>query len=174
MANLYVCGLAEMPANVAELRPRYVVSLLQPDFQPETPAEIDPAHHHRAVIDDIEDPLPGRILPGSSHIEALIAFLQQADRDASMLIHCWAGISRSPATALVALALDAPGRELEAAQLLRRAAPHVQPNPRVIALADEILGRGGALVEAAGEMGFASFEESPLVVRLPRRLQDRA
>ena len=171
MAQLYVCSLEAMPDHVADLSPRYVVSLLQPSFQPPTPSGVDPACHHRAVLDDIASAEEGRILPDDTHIRALLAFLREADPEESILIHCWAGISRSPAAALIALALEAPGREREAARMLRAAAPHAMPNYRILALADEALGRGSALRAAAREMGPPNA--APIatdLVTLPRRL----
>ncbi|MDJ0789829.1 MAG: protein tyrosine phosphatase [Myxococcota bacterium] len=171
MAHLYVCSLEAMPDHVADLRPRYVVSLLQPSFQPPTPAGVTAADHHRAVLDDISSAEDGRILPEGSHMRALLDFFGSADPDESILIHCWAGISRSPAAALIALALESPGHEREAARSLRAAAPHAMPNYRLLALADEALGRGNALREAAREMGPPQMAVSaPHLVTLPRRL----
>ncbi len=94
----------------------------------------------------------------------LIESLRATEPDARVLFHCIAGISRSTAAALIALTLDADGREQEAARQLRLAAPHAHPNRRIIALADEILRRDGRLIAAREAMGpgdFLSF--APLV-----------
>ena len=54
-----------------------------------------------------------------------------------MLIHCWAGISRSTAAAYVALcALNPHADERTLANRLRSASPQASPNPRIVALAD--------------------------------------
>jgi predicted protein tyrosine phosphatase len=73
--------------------------------------------------------------------------------DVALVIHCLAGISRSPAAALIALAHDARGREREAASLLRKAAPFARPNRLLVQLADSALRRGGALVAALDSIG---------------------
>jgi predicted protein tyrosine phosphatase len=53
----------------------------------------------------------------------------------------------------MALALDAPGCEREAASLLRKAAPFACPNRLIVQLADSALGRDGALVAALDSIG---------------------
>ena len=64
--------------------------------------------------------------------------------------------------------IDMEGREMEAARSLRRAAPHAQPNRRIVTLADRILGREGRLVAARQAMGPATpAYEGPLVTLDP-------
>ena len=85
-------------------------------------------------------------------------------------MHCYAGVSRSMAGGLIALTLDAEGREEETARVLREAAPHALPNARIIALADRILDRQGRLVAARDSMGPATpVTEGPLVELVPLR-----
>ena len=117
-------------------------------------------------IDDIIEPLPGYILPDVYHVATLVDFLMGWPGERPILLHCIAGISRSMAAALIALALDAEGREAEAARCLREAAPHARPNARMIALADDILCREGRLVAACRRMGPATDVASGPLVRL--------
>jgi predicted protein tyrosine phosphatase len=161
---IYVCGLDEMPLHVRALRPGYLVSLVQPEFQPPTPAEIRADRHLRVAVDDVSEPMHGYVAPGEWDVQKLIDFLRGWPGDEALLLHCYAGVSRSTAAALIALVLNADGREMEAAQLLREAAPHAQPNPRIVALGDRLLGREGRLVAAREAMGPAvpAFE-GPLV-----------
>ena len=71
-----------------------------------------------------------------------------------MLIHCWAGISRSTATAFVLACERSPRvEERRIAQVLREAAPHASPNRRIVALADRLMGRGGRMIAAVEAMG---------------------
>ena len=106
--------------------------------------------------------MPG---PVSSAASTRPCFLRRWKPEAGpVLIHCYAGVSRSMATALIGLVLKAPVREAEAALALRAAAPHAQPNRRMVAIADEILGCGGRLVAARETMGYApAVERGPLV-----------
>jgi predicted protein tyrosine phosphatase len=161
---IYVCGLDEMPECVRALRPGYLVSLVQSAFQPPTPAGIRADRHLRVAIDDVSAPIHGYVTPGESDVQKLIDFLRSWPGDEALLLHCYAGVSRSTAAALIALTLNADGREMEAAHALREAAPHAQPNPRIIALADRLLGREGRLVAAREAMGPAEpIFEGPLV-----------
>jgi predicted protein tyrosine phosphatase len=79
-----------------------------------------------------------------------------------MVVHCRAGISRSTAAAFIALCATRPDREERAiARALRAASVYATPNPRLVALADELLGRDGRMIAAiaaigAGELAFES------------------
>lgn len=149
---IYVCNIEEMPEHARVLRPRYLASLVTARSQPPTPPEVDGSRHLRLELDDISTPSPGQVLPGAAQIRELIEFLSGCEREAPILLHCIAGVSRSTAAALVALVLDAEGREAEAVDRLGEAAPHAWPNRRIVALADEILSRDGRLVAALDEM----------------------
>jgi len=170
---IYVCSLEEMPWRAEQLRPSHLVSLVASHEQPPTPPRIAGARHLRLAVDDISEPLAHYTLPDEDHVRLLIGFLHDwrddCQRTGPILIHCLAGISRSTAAALVALALSAHGREDIVARQLRQAAPHASPNRRIVALADRLLGRGGRLIEARDAMGPAEpllagpFVELPLV-----------
>lgn len=150
---IHVCGLHDMPRQVGRLRPERLISLLPAAEQPLTPPTIAPSDHLRVMIRDFDDPREGEGAPTRRHVEALIEFLRATPPGASILIHCLAGVSRSPAAALIALVLDAPGCELEAALLLSEAAPFAWPNRLLLELADDLLDRGGALLAAREAMG---------------------
>jgi predicted protein tyrosine phosphatase len=161
--NIYVTNLFDLPMHVRALRPGYLVSIIQPEFQPDTPAEITPARHHRVDVHDISEPRPGSIVPGHEHITSLVDFLTEWPLDQSLMVHCYAGVSRSTAAALIGHFIKT-GDEHASASALRAAAPHALPNRRIIALADDILGCGGRLVAAREAMGHGeSVVEGPLV-----------
>jgi len=64
-----------------------------------------------------------------------------------VLIHCEAGVSRSPAAALIMYACWlGPGREGEAMSRVLAQRPVAIPNPRMVRLADKMLGRRGRLL----------------------------
>lgn len=151
-----------MPEHARTLRPGYLASLVQAQFQPETPPGIQPDRHLRVPVDDIAEAHRGAVLPAETHVRKLVEYLKHWPADAPLLIHCFAGISRSTAAALIVLALHVD--EHDAAQQLRAAAPHAHPNRRIIALADQILGRDGRLIAAREAMGpGAMVSEGPLV-----------
>lgn len=153
MPQIWVCGLDDMPDLVERVRPGRLISLLPAEQQPDTPLQIRAADHLRLLVDDVDGPDAGFVAPARTHVEQLIGFLRASPLRASILIHCLAGVSRSPAAALVALALEAPGRERAAAGSLRRAAPFACPNRLIVQLADDALERRGALSAALDAMG---------------------
>ena len=78
-----------------------------------------------------------------------------------MVIHCYAGISRSTAAAFVAVCvLNPAGTEAAIARALRRASPTATPNIRIVALADDVLGRRGHMVEAITAIGQGMLVEA--------------
>lgn len=70
-------------------------------------------------------------------------------RGRSILVHCRGGVARSTATALMGIADElGVGREAEAVQILEDIRSVCMPNPLVVRLADKLLERDGALMEA--------------------------
>jgi predicted protein tyrosine phosphatase len=86
------------------------------------------------------------------------------------VIHCWAGVSRSTAAAFITACALAPERpEAEIADALRAASPMATPNARLVAVADEMLGREGRMIAAVGRIGRGAdvtFENEPFELRL--------
>lgn len=164
---LYVCSLLEMPGHVRALRPDHLVSLLPAAEQPPTPEGFPRERHHRVQIDDISEAREGQVVPEVRHVAALIEYLRGCGGE-TVLFHCMAGISRSTAAALIALAIEDAGRETEHCTRLRALAPHAHPNRRMIALADELLACGGRLVAAREAMGPAVPLLTAPLVRLER------
>ena len=83
---------------------------------------------------------------------------------ARVVIHCFAGISRSTAGAYVAACALNPARdEMTIARALRRASATATPNTRIVSLADRMLGRDGRMVAAIGSIGHGvmAYEGDP-------------
>ncbi len=163
--TIYVSSLAEMPRWVRAHRPSHLVSVVQDALQPERPQEIVEARHLRLGVDDISAPIPDLVLPGARDVERLIEFLEGwQPADGSLLVHCYAGISRSTACALIAHVMHTRDPEASTAALAL-ASPHARPNRRIIALADAVLGFDGALSLARETMpeGLPAVE-APLTV----------
>jgi predicted protein tyrosine phosphatase len=119
-----------------------------------TPENISGHRHLKLGMHDIVSHSTERTPPDEMHVRDLLAFARDWNRSQPMLVHCWAGISRSTASAFaIACMLSTPGRELEIARELRRRAPHAQPNARIIAFADALLDRDGRMVDAMDAIG---------------------
>jgi predicted protein tyrosine phosphatase len=84
----------------------------------------------------------------------VLAFIRGWDRKAPLVVHCYAGISRSTASAFTAVCALNPHRdEISIARQIRAASPIAQPNRLIVALADRALGREGRMLRAIDEMG---------------------
>ena len=154
MPRLHVCSLNLIQAEVARTGARSLVTLLSPGTPVIRPAEIAEARHLNIAMSDILDHMPGQVRPEMTHMDAYLDFVRGWDRVDPMLIHCYAGVSRSTASAYIAVCLLSPHRdEEEIAQTLRKASPTATPNLRFVALADERLKRGGRMVAAIERIG---------------------
>ena len=166
--TISISSLADMPALVRRHGVRDLVSIIQPDAQPPTPVGVAPERHYRCAVDDIVEPRPGEVLPGSDHITDLVDFLRTWDGETPLLTHCHAGISRSSAVALIAHVLHT-GDPVRSANALRAASNYASPNRRIVALADSVMGFDGALIEAREGMGAPIWETDPDYVKAPER-----
>lgn len=151
---IHVCSLSRLHATVAETRARHVVTLLRLIERVERPRNIAPENHLVLAVDDIVADIEGYTAPGEEHVRRLIEFVGTWDRAAPMVVHCFAGISRSTAGAYVAACALNPERdEWQIAQAIRRASVTAQPNARIVAIADGILKRDGRMIRAIEDIG---------------------
>jgi len=152
--RVHVCPLSAVPRVVAGSGAGHLLTCLQGAILVETPALIEAANHVRLDLDDISEPMPGYIAPNSSHVADLIAFAGSWGGRGPVVIHCWAGISRSTAAAFIALCTLNPGvPEAAIAQLLREASPTAYPNRLLVKLGDAALGRTGRMIDAVESIG---------------------
>jgi predicted protein tyrosine phosphatase len=169
MPRLHVCSLALIGETVAKTGARSLVTLLSPGTEVERPVGIRPERHLYLALSDIVEPIPGQILADTTHLEDLLAFVRAWNRAEPMVIHCFAGVSRSTAAAYIAACALEPGRdEFALAKAIRAASPTASPNSRLVALADEALGRRGRMNEAIATIGRgeACFEGTPFTLEL--------
>jgi len=167
---IYVCPLSQLSSSIAAHGPSHLVSLLDPHSMIATPLEIHPERHLRLAVNDIAAAREGMVAPDARHIEEILAFIDGWDRAAPMLVHCWAGISRSTAAAYIALCHLNEGAEYQAARLMRARAPHAQPNRRLVALADAVMGRQGRMIKAIEEIGPGEFDMQGALFSVPAKL----
>jgi predicted protein tyrosine phosphatase len=155
---LVVTPLRLLPQVLAERAPSHLITLLSPAELIDTPAGFDPRRHLRLGVHDIEFSEPGFVVPDARMVEQVLAFAQDWDARAPMVVHCWAGISRSTASAFaIACARNPQADELGIALAMRRASSSAFPNRRIVALADDILDRRGRMLEAVEAMGGNGF-----------------
>ena len=135
------------------------MTLLAPDGPtPARPTHLRPDDHLIRLFHDIAYPIDDFIAPSEADVTAVIAFARRWDRKAPLLIHCFAGISRSTAAAYItACALHPELDEADIADRLRAASPTATPNPLMILIADRMLDRDGRMRDAITMIGQGQF-----------------
>jgi predicted protein tyrosine phosphatase len=166
---IIVCGLSAVEAQVARHGARSVISLLGPETPHRSFPDIGSARHLRLTMHDIVEAMEGFSAPRATDAERLLAFIREWDRQEPLLIHCWAGISRSTASAFTALCLLRPEEsEEELAWELRAASPSATPNRLIVSHADQLLGRQGRMIRAVEAIGRGedAYEGTPFTLKI--------
>ncbi|MFN4169399.1 MAG: tyrosine phosphatase family protein [Pannonibacter phragmitetus] len=166
---LYVSSLSRLKETVERTGATRMVSLINAGTPVERPQSIAADNHLFLGFNDIVDPVEGLVPPGEAHVSSLLDFVQDWDKSAPLVIHCWAGISRSTAGAFItACALTPDADEAELASVLRARAPSATPNARLVAIADRMLARNGRMIEAIRAIGRGAdaFEGTPFEMPL--------
>jgi predicted protein tyrosine phosphatase len=154
MPRIHVCSLSRIAEMTEATGARSLVTLINKGTPVTRPAVIAANNHLHVAISDISTYMEGHILPGEAHVRNLIDFVQRWDRAAPLLIHCYAGVSRSTAAAFIAACALSPDRSEDAiAQNIRSASPTATPNVRLVSLADAMLNRSGRMIAAVERIG---------------------
>jgi predicted protein tyrosine phosphatase len=154
MPRIHVCSLSKLDETARTTGAKSLVTLINVNTSVPTPAGIDRARHLFVGLSDITQAQDGHVLPDDAHVDQLLAFVRAWDRRAPLLIHCYAGVSRSTAAAYISyLALHPEACEEETAQRLRKLSPTATPNARLVALADAALKRNGRMIAAIERIG---------------------
>ena len=157
---LTICGLDELGDELESFAPTHVVSILDPgedDHYPLVFPESMRVLSLRFYDFHAMGGLVGKALarqgrsenPSVDHADAILAFGRDIPAGARVLIHCWAGISRSTAAAYLLACLHMTADE--AMELVMTLRPSAMPNRLIIKFADRILGAGGKMVFAADD-----------------------
>ena len=151
--SLAICGLSELPTVVERQRPTHVISITDPNDEPldfpEAVAVLRLAFWDVHVIDGMVarklSPHDSDAYPSAVHALAILDFGRQVPAEARVLVHCWAGVSRSSAAAYLLCCQAIPGDEWSAFQLIKVLRPQAQPNPLLVRFADKLLGAEGRM-----------------------------
>ncbi|MGF9692789.1 tyrosine phosphatase family protein [Rhizobium sp. 0TCS1.26] len=169
MTGIVVCPLASIAELAVRHRAREMVSLVAANQDFHRPGVIRAERHLKLAMNDIVFAGTGDLVaPSEGHVDDLIAFARGWDRTAPIVIHCWMGVSRSPAAAVIAaLAVDPDQDDFALARRLRQVAPHATPNSRLIDIGDRALKRDGRLVAAIKAIGRGSETDGRASFFLP-------
>jgi predicted protein tyrosine phosphatase len=162
--RITICGIDELGSHCTG-GVTHVLSILDPGWpEPEAFGVFDPHHRLELRFHDVIESHPGWLPPERWDVERLLDFGRDfiGARGTHLLVHCHAGVSRSTAAATLVLAQTHPNRPAaEALQEVVRLRPRAWPNLRIIELGDELLARGGEIVEAARAHYRRALEREP-------------
>lgn len=179
--RLIIAPLAAVEGVAAAQPEIWVCGLLGPEMAQQHPAlpSVPEERRLRLSLHDISMPRPGHVMAAPEQLLQLLEFAgrwQQAARQGragALLLHCWFGISRSPAAAfIVQCALRPQEAEETLAQELRQVLPMATPNARMVALADALLGRNGRMQAAIRRIGRGQEAGSGEVAHWPLTADD--
>jgi predicted protein tyrosine phosphatase len=147
-----VGGLHTLVADLSGFRPTHMIGILDPDV-PEYPAAlVDASDRERLLLRFHDRPHTEPGGPSSELVGTVLAFLDRTlavgrDRPVRLFVHCHAGISRSTATAYLALIRQQGVDGAEAAfRDLLTIVNKPWPNRSIVALADDLLAARGRLL----------------------------
>ena len=168
MSRIIVCPLSRIDDVIRMEQASHLLTLLGPDYMIAAHDAIAEGRHLRLGVHDIAQVQPGHVAPQRTHAENVLAFADAWDRASPMVIHCWAGISRSTAAMWMTMCrLNPVADELEILRAMRRRAPHIAPNRLLVAHADDLLGRDGRMVDALDAVGPAHAVSEGFPFHLP-------
>lgn len=172
---IVVCPLSRLPETLAATGPSRLLSLLSEGTALDRPADLAAGDHLTLRFHDIAEPREGHTPPSPKDVADALAFA--ADSDGPIVVHCYAGISRSTAMAYAIACARAPDQdEADLASALRAASPSATPNRLIVQLADDALGRSGRMVAAIDAIGRGAeaFEGAPFTLSVSARQAPRA
>jgi predicted protein tyrosine phosphatase len=161
---IHVCSLARLHATVEETGARHIVTLINDQTKVLRPQCVAKEDHLFLAMHDIAAEMEGFRAPAETHVREMLEFVRRWPREKPLVVHCWAGISRSTAGAFItACALNPTRREDTIARAIRDASATASPNPRLVAFADRLLARDGRMIAAIAQIGpgAAAHEGTP-------------
>lgn len=154
MTYIVVCPLENIDDAAHKHGAHEMISLMSPGQDFDRPSAIHEDRHLKVGINDINFETEGLVTPEEKHVANVIEFARTWDQKNPLLIHCWFGVSRSPAAALISALANEPDQDdFELANRLREASPSATPNRRIIEIGDKLLGRNGMLSQAVNAIG---------------------
>ncbi|MGE0408126.1 MAG: hypothetical protein AB7P23_02560 [Amphiplicatus sp.] len=149
---LIVSSLEAAVKAYAAFRPARVISLLSDDESAPQFGDLPPERHLSLYVER-ESCCETIKAAARARAEEIVSFVREWDGAGDILIHCNRGVARSTAAAYIILCMRAAAvSEAEHAIRLRKAAPYADPCPLLVSYADNLLGRGGRMIEAIEDL----------------------
>lgn len=173
MSLIVVSPLARIAEMAVRHKAREMISLLAANQDFHRPAVIQAERHLKLAMNDISFAGTGDLIaPQEAHVAEIIEFARAWDQTSPLVVHCWMGVSRSPAAAIISSLAVAPDDDDDAlARRLREASPFATPNMRLVEIGDDMLGRGGRFTKAVKALGRGADADgnTPFALPLPLR-----
>jgi len=139
MFALRIVAFADLEEGVPLFAPSHIISMM------DTALTLPGEHAHlRVAVDDVTVPIEGYIHPVQAHLDQVLAFTADLTAMDRLLVHCFAGISRSTAAAIAVL-IQHGIDYAEAFKMVAAERPMLLPNRALIRLTDRHFGLDGAL-----------------------------
>jgi len=121
----------------------------------------------RLAFDDRIVPSKTLIPPSHQHIADLIEVARRWNGVGTLLVHCRAGSSRSPAAAMIAAAALGRPNNTDLVLRVRAAKAYFRPNETMLRLADGLLGASPGLVDLSRSVPVPSRIDKWAPARIP-------
>jgi predicted protein tyrosine phosphatase len=137
MFTINICGYNDLTDVIQTYQPTHIISAIE---------NIEPLseHHLHVMISDITTGWDGHVLPTIEHLLMVLQFTQNLTDEDRLLVHCFAGQSRSTAFAIAVL-IQHGMRYNEAFDHVSSLRPILLPNRLIIRLIDQHFDLNGSL-----------------------------
>ena len=148
LPHITVCGLGAVRSYSQHEKFSHVISIWGPAYSNDGPDQVRSFFPASRVcvarFEDIEVAGAGAVT--KDMMREIFEFGSSLYADDKILVHCLAGVSRSPGVAFaLACQFAGPGKEAAVLQHLVARHPWIKPNRRVVHFSDELLHREGRM-----------------------------
>ena len=170
MSAIVVCPLSRLAETVAAYRASHIVTLVNDGTLFARPPVVPAANHLHVAVHDIIEPLDGMVCPTEEHVGSLSRLhpaLGPAGADRRALLRRDQPLDGGGVLRLLRRAAGRSTRR-RSRFACRQRSPEATPNARLVAIADEMLGRSGRMVRAIEKIGRGvdAYEGSVFALRL--------
>jgi len=154
--GLSICGVDELPVRIKRFKPTHLISVSDPVDTPlHFPSAIEvlrlafwDVHSLSGLVSQMVSHEERHHYPVPDHAESILAFGRNIPASGRLLIHCWAGVSRSTAAAMLVICQQHPGHEQSAFKLVKALRPQADPNRLLVKYGDRLLKAKGRMLAA--------------------------
>lgn len=156
MIKFHICGRSQLSKTMKRVDATHVLSITDMDKRPFLRPGFDPANWLWLKFEDVLNK-NDLYAPTRQQVEQILKWGQALPVDATVVVHCEAGVSRSTAAVLSLLVQQSPNDIEGCINRLLEIRPQSCPNPVITRFADELLNCGGQLHAAAEKVANAKL-----------------